>query len=982
METMVRELLIGIAANGLSDLMSRTDLRRRPSKYADAAEKAVAAAVAELTAVEEIRPSLGGERLREFLLSPEAQNVVRQIYASDPLPSSKEQIAEEFFELWRVRTGVNEPESRREIDRLFDSLITLCERSLEQAVDLGSLSALDAKEARRHGELRGAVGSVVRTLELLKAKPGLDLASVEDFALKYRRQVANREGIITPPALDASRQFPIDDLYVPARLDTVPDQSNSTLSYEAFTGDLFRSVVLGNPGSGKSTLAKKLATDLATGQIDLQRQPKGLVPMLVILRDFGAHKKEHPCSIVDFIALSSNSRYQVRTSPEIIEYLLLTSRALVIFDGLDELVDTGYRTEISGDVDSFASLYPATPMLVTSREVGYLQAPLPEARFPTFRLAEFGDSEVREYAGKWFRISDESQLGSPEEQTAAFMKDSATVSDLRSNALLLGLMCNLYKGAGYIPRNRPDVYEACAEMLFDRWDRLRQIGEPLDIESLLRPAMQHLASWIYADPELQSGVTEKDLVAEATSYLLDRRFDDEDDARLAASRFIERCRGRAWVFTDTGTTPTGEGLYQFTHRTFLEFFTAGHLVRTNASPELLLDTLTPHISVREWDVVAQLAFQLLEHNVDGASNEMLGEIVSEAANLSDRERVNRLDFAVRSLEFLVPSPKVTKALVRRSSELFAEWARRRGASRDSERCIETLVSLLCANPENVVPIQEALADAIGEQLRDREQALYAAELVLNLAHDAPPESYEREAAVAIASRVAESDGERLLALGCSDVELGADLVLVGLMPPDELVSRHGCEAFFRSRSYRVFPGAGRPSLGELVISSLLWEHDSYFDLEAGRAVLAALAGPLASTSPPWQTHAHSTPGRLFTRPAALGNPTKIKFEDLSVDERFALVAMSAIYLHVALAGADRGADRELHDLALTEDIAPVWATVLPVLRAKAEGAPEIGLSALMSLGLKERQENVLQGWLEGNHSLVFRNSATGARSQS
>ena len=63
------------------------------------------------------------------------------------------------------------------------------------------------------------------------------------------------------------------------------------------------------------------------------------------------------------------------------------------------------------------------------------------------------------------------------------------------------------------------------------------------------------------------------------------------------------------MFTDTGSDKSGELLYQFTHRTFLEYFTASYTVRVNKTPNDLLKVLVPRIKKSEWDVVAQLAFQ-------------------------------------------------------------------------------------------------------------------------------------------------------------------------------------------------------------------------------------------------------------------------------------------------------------------------------------------------------------------------------------
>ena len=208
----------------------------------------------------------------------------------------------------------------------------------------------------------------------------------------------------------------------------------------------------------------------------------------------------------------------------------------------------------------------------------------------------------------------------------AFLEESQIVPDLRSNPLMLALMCNIYLGENYILNNSPDVYEKCATMLFDRWDKGRGIRVPSSVEEIqahIRPTMMYLAYWIYSNEALQGGVTERNLIKKAAEYLYEKRFEDIDEAENAAKRFIDFCRGRAWVFTDIGTTKEGENLYQFTHRTFLEYFTAAHLVRINSTPNKLREILFPKIAKREWDVVAQLAFQIQNRNVESAADELL-----------------------------------------------------------------------------------------------------------------------------------------------------------------------------------------------------------------------------------------------------------------------------------------------------------------------------------------------------------------------
>ena len=77
------------------------------------------------------------------------------------------------------------------------------------------------------------------------------------------------------------------------------------------------------------------------------------------------------------------------------DLLLLTGRAVVIFDGLDELLDTARRADVTTRVERFCAEYPLAPVLVTSRVVGYDQARLDDRQFTCYRLGGFGDDTDR-----------------------------------------------------------------------------------------------------------------------------------------------------------------------------------------------------------------------------------------------------------------------------------------------------------------------------------------------------------------------------------------------------------------------------------------------------------------------------------------------------------------------------------------------------------------------------------------------------------
>ena len=283
-----------------------------------------------------------------------------------------------------------------------------------------------------------------------------------------------------------------------------------------------------------------------------------------------------------------------------------------------------------------------------------------ERHFTSYRLGGLRDEDVAEYARKWFALEESTQA----DEADVFLTESESVLDLRSNPLLLSLMCILYRGEGSLPRNRAEVYEQCASLLFRRWDARRRIHQELRAGHLVEPILRHLAWWLFTQEDSQTAVTERELVAAATEFLHGRGFESADDSRTAASEFVEFCRGRMWVFSDAGTTVSGEKLYAFTHRTFLEYFAAAQLAYDSDTPERLARTLAPHIARGEWEIVGELAVQIKDNTSRAGASRIYRYLLDEPRRRSPKGRSNILQFLARTLRSVDPSPEVTRHLTR------------------------------------------------------------------------------------------------------------------------------------------------------------------------------------------------------------------------------------------------------------------------------------------------------------------------------
>jgi hypothetical protein len=548
----------------------------------------------------------------------------------------------------------------------------------------------DGQIAELAGRLEGSEPSLLREIrdEALAARMIAILHAIErhtaslsaqdgqrskvEFLARYTQHVKEHHGQLEPPDFERRRRIPIEALYVSPRIFQVissgPQLISSGLGKKlsdvelaevdllAIASQIDRAVLLGDPGGGKTTAANVLMYHYATGT------PKK-IPFLVTLREFAATVPPE-LSVAKYIEHRLETFYQCSSPSGLLTHLLLTGAAVVIFDGLDELLDATHRMDVTAIIERFCTEFPLVPVLVTSRTVGYEQARLDDRQFTRYRLGGFNAEQVGEYVRKWFAQDEEVRSAESANWANSFMVESDSVPDLRANPLMLALMCILYRGEGSLPRSRAEVYEQCASLLFRKWDARRRIQVKLRAAHLLEPALRHLAWWLFARDEIQPAVTEYQLVNEATAFLHGRGFESEGDAQEAAAEFVEFCRGRLWVFSDTGTTAAGDLLFSFTHRTFLEYFTAAQLAYRCDSPERLASLLAPRVARQEWEIVSELAVQIKDRTSDKGADRVYSSLLHDRRHRSSKSRGRILQYLARSLRSVEPSPSTVRELTR------------------------------------------------------------------------------------------------------------------------------------------------------------------------------------------------------------------------------------------------------------------------------------------------------------------------------
>jgi NACHT domain len=560
------------------------------------------------------------------------------------------------------------------------------------------------------------ISSAIRNTDVLANISSLSI--YQTFEEQLNLQVRNLYGTMRLPHAGATRRVPYEKLYVEPTVEFVKqgdDTSSLAADYpgtqhptvEYLANHITRIVLLGDPGGGKSTLSLKLTFDCASGT--------GLtgtsVPFLVVLREYAAELAKRTIPLIDYLDQICRTPFGVAPPPGALEYLLLNGRALVIFDGLDELLDTALRRQVADAVTGFAHRYPTTSILVTSRRVGYADAPLDPDLFKAVSLGEFRTNQVQQYVKQWFDLDEEEPAARREELRKSFMADSELVKDLRVNPLMLSLMCGIYASEHYIPRNRPDVYEKCALLLFDTWDKQRGIKPALSFDAHVQAAMRSLALWLYPQQLSRQGLPRAVLIEHMKEYLLKKRFDNEEDAENAAVEFVDFCKGRAWVLTDVGAE-----LYGFTHRTFLEYFAASQIVRENTDPAKLFEYLVERLRTGGWEVVAQLALQILNKAVEDGADNFLEILLSYVeGDIELRLKWKLIAFATQSLAYIVPRPAVLRSMTARVVSFVCLNYDNPDVNGDAA---VLLYLLFGAAPENLPLIAKYAFDQVADRLQE------------------------------------------------------------------------------------------------------------------------------------------------------------------------------------------------------------------------------------------------------------------------
>lgn len=371
-------------------------------------------------------------------------------------------------------------------------------------------------------------------------------------------------------------------------------------------------VILGNPGAGKSSMIKfSICKILEEDQsVFSEKAIYDRLPLRFELHKYNQSKLKKQLGFVEYLVEVLSNEYQILISKEKVLKILMLFPTIIFFDDLDEIFDVQERLNVRNDIENFTKTYSEARVVVTSRYESYEEVGL-SSLFHKVEIKNFNQEQLESYVNKWYTIEEENINVRDNEVKHCLEELKSIDEELKYNPLLLSLILILYRNDLELPTNRLSIYEGCTNTILETRDtKEKKLGINLKINSKLS-VFSALAFWQFENSN--NNMNNHIVQTFIKDYLLGiNEFNDDHKATQAAEEFLEFAKIRSIYFEN-----------KFTHKTFLEYFTAYYIFSTYffkaTDRENFNYLLDQNLGLSSWTVVLDLLICKIDSNsIDGS----------------------------------------------------------------------------------------------------------------------------------------------------------------------------------------------------------------------------------------------------------------------------------------------------------------------------------------------------------------------------
>lgn len=405
-------------------------------------------------------------------------------------------------------------------------------------------------------------------------------------------------------------------------------------------------VILGKPGAGKTSIIKYSMLKLLRQERNVFENSKVYesFPIRVELHKYNTFKKKNTAGLIGYICQNLQEEFQISyVSPGALEKILEDFNVIIFFDGLDEIFDCQERIDVRNDIENLDKKYELTLSIITSRFESYKEVSLSVSRFNVCEVKDFEPEQIIDYVNKWY-FAEEENTKVRDNEIAGCLAELAKVDDeLKTNPLLLSLILILYRNELELPTSKLQIYEGCTNTLVEvRDSREKKLDFVVKIGNKIS-TFSALAFWIFNKQisQAETILSFDDIRRFIKNYLIEKRvFDEDSSADSAALEFLEFAKLRS-IFVEAN----------FTHKTFLEYFTA-YYIYTNlylkGKISEVEEIITKNIDDASWSVVIELLFCKIDQ--EQADYEIVDKLTKNILSSSKQAGLNLLLQVVKHLK--------------------------------------------------------------------------------------------------------------------------------------------------------------------------------------------------------------------------------------------------------------------------------------------------------------------------------------------
>lgn len=411
--------------------------------------------------------------------------------------------------------------------------------------------------------------------------------NLKSVNLEYIRNFSHRFKKIKLFGIDTRglpKNYNLSIAYINLTL-TIEDDSSSQKSEEALGSSLIANskfiVISGSAGSGKTTLLSWLALQASKRALpERLAEFNSHTPVFFRVRDYSEKDLPNGAALLQ----SQMGVLEGTLDEQWVQDQLKIGKFLILIDGFDE-VTSDKREEIEEWIVMLGEAFSDSKFFITTRPYATdeLVETLEDNNFNNVELSvePMDLLQIEKFIDCWYTAyCDEAKsqdqyekLRAAKERLKASLSSTASLRAISNNPLLCALICFVNADRdGFIPTARGELYSIAVETLLDRRERERVVSTESEI-ALTKvqklKIMGYIASYFFERKSIQ--LPSSDVSSFLKTFLPSLKIEEKQSDNI-----VRHLTERSQVLRSPA-----EGIVDFSHKTFQEFFYARRAIDAN-----------------------------------------------------------------------------------------------------------------------------------------------------------------------------------------------------------------------------------------------------------------------------------------------------------------------------------------------------------------------------------------------------------------